>query len=62
MNRLLAALLLTLLAGAGCARHFVVQRVGRVDSARSISSMSDEQWTLHQEPAARVPEDEGEDP
>lgn len=51
MKRLAMTLLvLTPLLVSAC-RHFVVERnVGRVDSARSIMSASDEQWTLQSEP------------
>lgn len=37
----------------GCARHFVVERdAGRVDAARSITTNSDQQWTIQSEPDA----------
>jgi hypothetical protein len=50
---------LTLLCLVGCARHVVVPRdAGRVDGAKSITSMSDEEWTVHREPGSG----EGEEP
>lgn len=45
--------ILTSLLLNGCARHFVVERnAGRVDSARSITTSSDELWTVQSEPEA----------
>ena len=52
MKRLAAAGLGLALLLAGCARHVVAPRdAGRVDSARSITSYSDAQWTIVREPA-----------
>lgn len=49
----LAALLLS-----GCARHFVVERdAGRVDGTKSISVLSDSQWTIRHEPSTAAEED-----
>ena len=51
MRRLLLACTALLAALAGCARHVVVPReFGRIDGARSISTRSDPEWTLRQEP------------
>ena len=47
--RLLVVLMSILLSG--CARHFVAERdAGRVDGARSITTTSDQQWTVQSEP------------
>ncbi len=49
---LLFACLLAPLSLGGCARHVVVERsFGRIDSKRSISTNSDQQWTISHEPA-----------
>jgi hypothetical protein len=37
---------------SGCARHTVVERdAGRIDGAKSISVLSDSQWTIRHEPS-----------
>jgi hypothetical protein len=53
MRYAVLALGLAVLLFSGCARHHVIERdVGRIDGAKSISSSSDTQWMIQQEPAA----------
>ena len=52
----LVVVFLVLLLTLSCARHFVVERDrGRMDGDKSITSMSDVEWTIHEEPGEEEP-------
>ena len=57
MTRTIASLLVPLVLLVSCARHQVTEReAGVVDSERSISSNSDEAWSIETEPGEAAPE------